>query len=67
MQGLLRHSRAATTTDVYMQEIPESVRATVNAIHQELRVKPEDFGGKLKMFFEFATKCYQPIGRAICK
>jgi len=42
VQGLLRHSRAATTTDVYMQEIPESVRATVNAIHQELRVKPEN-------------------------
>jgi integrase len=40
VQGLLRHSRAATTTDVYMQEIPESVRATVNAIHQELRAKP---------------------------
>jgi integrase len=44
VQGLLRHSRAATTTDVYMQEIPESVRATVNAIHQELRVKPENWG-----------------------
>jgi integrase len=44
VQGLLRHSRAATTTDVYMQEIPESVRATVNAIHQELRVKPQDLG-----------------------
>ena len=43
VQGLLRHSRAATTTDVYMQEIPESVRATVNAIHQELRVKSEKF------------------------
>jgi integrase len=36
VQSFLRHSRAATTTDVYMQEIPESVRATVNAIHQEL-------------------------------
>lgn len=46
VQGLLRHSRAATTTDVYMQEIPESVRATVNAIHQELRVKPENLGAK---------------------
>jgi integrase len=44
VQGLLRHSRAATTTDVYMQEIPESVRATVNAIHKELRVKPENLG-----------------------
>ena len=40
-QGLLRHSRAATTTDVYMQEIPESVEATVIAINAELRVKPE--------------------------
>jgi integrase len=44
VQGLLRHSRAATTTDVYyyMQEIPESVQATVNAINGELRVKPEE-------------------------
>jgi integrase len=37
VQGVLRHSRTATTTDVYMQEIPESVQATVNAINQELR------------------------------
>src|SRR6266581_532784 len=37
IQGLLRHSRAATTADVYMQEIPESVRATVDSIHKELR------------------------------
>ena len=42
VQGLLRHSRAATTTDVYMQEIPESVQATVNAINAELRVKREE-------------------------
>src|ERR1017187_5768995 len=26
VQGILRHSRAGTTTDVYMQEIPEGVR-----------------------------------------
>jgi hypothetical protein len=39
VQGLLRHSRAATTTDVYMQEIPESVQATVNAINAEPAVK----------------------------
>ena len=37
VQGVLRHSRAATTTDVYMQEIPENVRATVNSISQELK------------------------------
>ena len=37
VQGVLRHSRAATTTDVYMQEIPKSVQATVDAINAELR------------------------------
>jgi hypothetical protein len=42
VQGLLRHSRAATTTDVYMQEIPGSVQATVNAINAGFRVKPEE-------------------------
>ena len=45
VQGLLRHSRAATTMDVYMQEIPESAQATINAINAELRVKPEDVQG----------------------
>lgn len=39
VQGVLRHSRTATTTDVYMQEIPESVQATVNSIHSELKAK----------------------------
>ena len=38
VQGVMRHSRTATTTDVYMQEIPESVQATVNSINTELRV-----------------------------
>lgn len=41
IQALLRHSRLATTTDVYMQEIPESVQATVEAISKELRLKSE--------------------------
>lgn len=36
VQGMMRHSRTATTTDVYMQEMPEGVRATVNSIHEEL-------------------------------
>jgi len=30
VQGLLPHSRAATTTGVFMQEIPESVRSMLN-------------------------------------
>jgi hypothetical protein len=42
VQGLLGQPRAAITTDVYMQEIPESVQATVNAINPELRVKAEE-------------------------
>jgi integrase len=37
VQAILRHTRAGTTTDVYMQEIAESVRATVNSIHAELK------------------------------
>jgi hypothetical protein len=37
---VLRHSRIATTADVYMQEIPESVQGTVDAISAELRLLP---------------------------
>ncbi len=37
VQGVLRHSRTATTTDIYMQEIPESVQSTINSINRELR------------------------------
>ena len=40
IQGVLQHSRIATTTDVYMQEIPESVQRTVDAISAELRLLP---------------------------
>ncbi len=39
-EGLMRHSRTATTTDVYMQEIPEIVQSTVNSINLELRQTP---------------------------
>jgi hypothetical protein len=39
VQGVLRHSRAATTTDVCMQEVPKSVKATVDSINAELRKK----------------------------
>jgi hypothetical protein len=46
VQGVLRHSRTATTTDVYMQEIPESVQATVNSIHSELRPKSASRGAQ---------------------
>ena len=39
VQGLLRHSCAATTIDVYMQEMPEGMAETVDAINRELRKK----------------------------
>ncbi len=47
VQGLLRHSRTATTTDVYMQELPEGVAATVNEINRELRREPKIKKSKL--------------------
>ena len=37
VQGVMRRSRTATTTDVYMQEIPASVQSTINSINSELR------------------------------
>lgn len=36
-QGMMRHSRVATTTDVYQQVIPEGVGEMVDSIHGELR------------------------------
>src|ERR1700730_7215580 len=36
IQGVLRHSRIATTTDVYMQEIPESVQRTFGSQRLQL-------------------------------
>lgn len=45
VQGVMRHSRVATTTDVYMQELPEGVRATVDSIHQELNTRMQKLPG----------------------
>ena len=36
-QGMMRHSRLATTTDVYQQILPEGVANMVDSIHGELR------------------------------
>jgi hypothetical protein len=41
---VLRHSRTATTTDIYMQEIPEGVRGTIDSIHRELTKSPKPNG-----------------------
>ena len=58
VQGVLRHSRTATTTDVYMQEIAESVQGTVNAINLELR--KSDAAGKRKEGGERSPKKRAP-------
>lgn len=41
LQGLLRHARLPTTTNTYMQVIPEGVRATATSISKQLRKKPK--------------------------
>ena len=56
VQGVLRHSRTATTTDVYMQEIPASVQATVNSIHRELRAKSKASGRVVESRAEAAKR-----------
>jgi integrase len=61
VQGLLRHARAATTTDVYMQEIPESVRATLEAINRELRLRPRLRSKKKAGARKVLKICYQML------
>jgi hypothetical protein len=36
IQGLMRHSRLATTMEVYMQSLQKEVRTAINSIHDEL-------------------------------
>jgi integrase len=40
IQGMMRHSRLATTTEVYMQSLEDGVRTTVNSIYDELSGNP---------------------------
>jgi integrase len=62
VQGVLRHSRTATTTDIYMQEIPDSVRATVNAINAELRSKRKFRRGSAKLSGNLLPNATKPEG-----
>jgi hypothetical protein len=36
IQGMMRHSRLATTMEVYMQSLEPEVRRAINSIHDEL-------------------------------
>lgn len=40
IQGIMRHSKASTTTDVYMQSLEPEVRTAVNMIYDELLGDP---------------------------
>jgi len=56
VQGVLRHSRTPTTTDVYMQVMPQGVQATVNAINAELRGKARKEAKRMGILLPNATK-----------
>jgi len=45
VQGVLGHSKADTTVNVYMQPIEAGVKQTLNAIYAELTAKPEVTAG----------------------
>lgn len=41
VQEILGHDKIETTGNVYVQELPESVRKTVDLIYEELRTRPD--------------------------
>ena len=42
IQGLMRHTRLATTMEVYMQSLEKEVRSAINSIHSELAATGKD-------------------------
>lgn len=57
LQGILGHSKADTTVNVYMQSIDDSVKKTQEAIYSELTARPKLVGGikKGKNLVRFGT------------
>ena len=47
-QGALRHASIKTTADVYMQEIPESVRAAINSRTRAILASRREVSTKLE-------------------
>ena len=41
MQGILGHSKADTTVNVYMQPIEDSIKQTLDAMYSELMARPK--------------------------
>ena len=57
-QGMMRHARTPTTTDVYQQVIPEGVEKMVDSIHDELR-KPSTAAADGKIAAKLRAKKQQ--------
>jgi integrase len=57
VQGILGHSKADTTVNVYMQSIEDSVKRTQEAIYAELTARPKLVGSirKAKNLVRFGT------------
>jgi hypothetical protein len=57
VQGILGHSKADTTVNVYMQSIEDSVKQTQEAIYAELTARPKLVGSirKAKNLVRFGT------------
>ena len=55
VQGVMGHTRRATTTDVYMQPIPERVRATVDSLDRELQLTMKKLAGGSEVLPSTAT------------
>jgi hypothetical protein len=45
IQAHLRHAKADTTADEYMQSLPESVKLMVDSVYDELHAKPQFASG----------------------
>jgi hypothetical protein len=41
-QGMMRHERLPTTTDVYMQVVSDGAKKMIDSIHEELRSPSEN-------------------------
>jgi hypothetical protein len=55
LQGVMGHTRLATTTDMYMQPIPERVPATVDSLHRELQLTMKKLSRGSEVLFSTAT------------
>jgi hypothetical protein len=58
IQAHLRHAKADTTANEYMQELPDSVKKMVRSVYAMLTKA----GDSQKVSEDFATKCYQCLG-----